>query len=337
MNVCVVLDSGVDTATDILTLDSGSVPSTGGMLRYTVAGSGAIGGLKLYHDYYVIKLSSSTFKLAETYEEAIAGASIDITSVGSTTNRFLSFEIVDFNAVDIDWAGAITGVNTYKDWSDHVIFGAEVLDYDSSSTFNHYLVTVPNVENRGYIVTPKIFAQGNTDTFQRFVVRFKPLTASDVIVVKEKSRDIFELPTTTQRATGGVSWIGSDAFTTTADIESVYNAFNAGHAIEVEVLADASAGAMEQISAIDYDSGTYTVTLKHDVPYASGGKVSEVQFDNWKVVATINSTSAANSEGVVSVPIGVSSKWSMYKVELRGVYTTIEDVSVVSVPHKQAL
>lgn len=332
LNTLTVTSGGVNTTTNVLTANSGTVPSTGSMVRYADAGGTPITGLKEYHDYFVIKLSSTTFSLAETYDAALLGAAIDITSTGAATNSFLSLEMLDFNAVDINNSGALTVVGTYDQWGDHMIFGSDVYDYDSTNAWQHYMVTVPNAPNRGYFVTAKIYSQGTTDTQQKLVLRHKLLQDGDMIVIKEKHTDLFGLPTSTRRATNGVTWTAQNAFYTTADIEEVYDAWTAGHAIEVEVLSGAGAGAMAEISDITYASGTYAVTLNEDIPYVIGGRVANVQFDNFKEYARV--TVDNQKDGYVDCPIGLSSKWSMYKVELRGVNTTIEDVTLVSVPHK---
>jgi hypothetical protein len=334
MRIMSVTSANVNTTTNILTT-SDAVPPTGSMVRYSNASGTPIGGLKEYHDYYVIYLTSATLSLATSYENALAGVAIDLTSTGASNNYFLAFDIRDYNSVDTVESGAITGTGTYDLWGDHIIFGSSVYDHDSTSAFNHFMVSVPDMENRGYFVTPKIFSQGTTDTQQKFIVRHKPLQSTDAIIIKEKSRDVFGLPTSTRRATSGVSWTSQTAFSTTSDIEDVYNAFNAGHEIECEIISGAASGVLVQIESIAYESGTYAVTLKETVPYTGTGKISQVQFDNYRVVARVDENN--QNDGCIEASIGKSSKWSMYKVELRGVNTTIEDVSLVSVPHKQAL
>lgn len=78
-----------DDTTDICTYTStASVPSnilTGTRVRLTTTTT-LPAGLALATDYYVIRLSDTTFKLATTYANAIAGTAINITSTGTGTH-----------------------------------------------------------------------------------------------------------------------------------------------------------------------------------------------------------------------------------------------------------
>lgn len=78
-----------DDTTDICTYTStASVPSNilvGTRVRLTTTTT-LPAGLATATDYYVIKISDTTFKLATTYANAIAGTAIDITSTGTGTH-----------------------------------------------------------------------------------------------------------------------------------------------------------------------------------------------------------------------------------------------------------
>lgn len=78
-----------DASTDIITMTSTTnIPSnilTGTRVRLTTTTT-LPGGLALATDYYVIKVTDSTFKLATSYANAVAGTAINITDAGTGTH-----------------------------------------------------------------------------------------------------------------------------------------------------------------------------------------------------------------------------------------------------------
>lgn len=77
-------DSGTDVCTWTSTVNVPSNILVGTRVRLTTSGT-LPGGLATATDYYVIKVSDTTFKLATSYANAIAGTAIDITSAGTGT------------------------------------------------------------------------------------------------------------------------------------------------------------------------------------------------------------------------------------------------------------
>jgi len=78
-----------DASTDIITMTSTTnIPSnilTGTRVRLTTTTT-LPAGLALATDYYVIKVTDSTFKLATSYANAVAGTAINITDAGTGTH-----------------------------------------------------------------------------------------------------------------------------------------------------------------------------------------------------------------------------------------------------------
>lgn len=72
------VDAGVNTTTDVITLDAAHGWVTGRKVGATTSGS-LPGGLSAT-DYYVIVVSSTTIKLASSLANALAGTQVDITS-----------------------------------------------------------------------------------------------------------------------------------------------------------------------------------------------------------------------------------------------------------------
>lgn len=74
-------------ASNLFTLTAHGLETGSGPIRLTTSGT-LPAGLALATDYYVIKLSSSTFSLAETRALALARTAIDFTSDGTGTHTF---------------------------------------------------------------------------------------------------------------------------------------------------------------------------------------------------------------------------------------------------------
>ena len=78
-----------DASTDVCTYTStANIPSnilTGTRVRLTTTTT-LPGGLSLATDYYVIRVSDTTFKLATSYANAVAGTAINITDAGTGTH-----------------------------------------------------------------------------------------------------------------------------------------------------------------------------------------------------------------------------------------------------------
>ena len=115
----------LDTGTDTFTVNSHRY-TTGTPVEYDNGGGSDVGGLTTGSTYYVIRITSSTFKLAATYVDAIAGTEIDITSAGSgTTHRFISANI----------AGELPGQGTVE-----IVSGSKVVIGTSTRFINKYKV-----------------------------------------------------------------------------------------------------------------------------------------------------------------------------------------------------
>lgn len=77
--------AAVDTSTDIITTSSNATLYTGTPVVLTTTGT-LPSGLSLATTYYVIYQSATTFKLATSLANAVAGTAINITSQGSGTH-----------------------------------------------------------------------------------------------------------------------------------------------------------------------------------------------------------------------------------------------------------
>jgi hypothetical protein len=337
-----VTSANVNTTTNIMTATAGTIPSTGSPVKYTSDKASQIGGLKTPKVYYCIRHTSTTFSLAETEADAHAGNKIDLTSTGASNNYFLGLEVYDFGQSQEHNSGAIALMGTQTPAYDHIIFGADLNDFNSTSNYNHINITVPGFENRGYFVTPKITASGIEDTLQEIYVSYRPLKTNDEIRLKYKDREILGLPVSTPQRRNSernqCSWAGANSFTTTADLEIAKDAFNDGVELECEVIAGAGAGVLVRISNITENAGTYTVTLSEDVEGAASGRKCDVIIDNWTELKTYDNNDAATTTDTGNYkefPISLASSWYQIKGELRGSGTAIRELKLISTPHKK--
>jgi len=334
MELLTVGSINIDTSTDLFTISSGNIPETGGVMRYLAAtSSNVVGGLTLRDDYYVIKVSSTTFRLATTRENAIVGEYINLTSVGGTNHYFLAMNVLDYGAsIASDAAGiALTGKTTLV--YDHMLFGTQLMDYDSTTALEQLNITVPEAEARGYFVTRAFQSDVINDTHQKLTVKHRPLTGNDVIVVKSKDRDIVGLPVSTKQNGKTATWVSRNEFYTDADLSDVVDALAENVEVECEIIAGAGAGQLVKVESVVAESGTYYVLLSEDVIGASTNRNLHAQFDNYKQHAIITADTQ-NDRGYFESPVTGATKWIKYKIELRGVNTTIESIDVQHVPHK---
>lgn len=85
MSATFTADSGTDLCTYTSTTNNPSNLLTGTRVRLTTTTT-LPGGLATATDYYLIRMSDTTFKLATTYANALAGTQIDISSAGTGTH-----------------------------------------------------------------------------------------------------------------------------------------------------------------------------------------------------------------------------------------------------------
>ena len=326
-----VTDSNVNVTTDLFTITSGTIPATGKIARVTSIGT--VTGISLNQDYYIIKVSSTTFKLATTKANALAGTVIDLTGTPSGTTTFWMYDLVDFSNTYHDNSGAIALTaetnTTYQD----VVFGG---DYENTSLAANdaMCMVVPLLENRGYFVTPKISSSQIKDHNQKLFVKFRPLKTDDKIIVKYRDRDIVGLPVTSSKTgtiAGEANWTSPSGFYTLRDISEAKTYLDAGGELECEFVSGAGGGVMVKVTSISASDGTNaSVVLAEEVLGASSTLKSEFIIHNWEVLRTITNSDADHAEGVAKIPIGGASKFIQLKIELRGSDTTVEELGFIN-------
>lgn len=316
-----ITSANINTTTNVFTTSS-TIPATGNLAMMSTR---TITGLNLSQPYYIIKLSATTFQLAETKELAGVGVAIDITAV-DTTNFIWMYDILDYGASYNTSSGAIalfdTNTSVYKD----VIFGSNVLGTGLSAV-KVLNMCVPFLESRGYAVTSKLFLNSSRENIQSLVIKHAPLNTDDKIIVKVKDKSIFGLPTTTpDRNSNSITWTSAFSGYTEMDLNEAKTAIEANEELELELTAGVGAGQMVKITDIDESGGVYVVTVEEPIIGYSSGLKSYFAIDNWRYCGEVDSTTQV--EGVFDCPIGKAGKSVQFKIELRGYETTIEDIFI---------
>lgn len=331
-----LIGSDINTTTDVFTT-AYTLPATGNIARLLRDLAG-VTGISLNQDYYIIKVSSTTFKLATTKANALASTAIDITAVttGANAVNFWMYDLVDYGNSfhGVGSAGAIgltdETLALYRD----VLFGG---DYGTTTlTANDALcLTIPFLENRGYFVTPKIFSSQVTDNNQKLFVKFRPLKTTDSIIVKYRDRDIVGLPVTSSG--DEANWTSPSEFYTAQDLSEAKTYLDAGGELECEFISGAGGGTMVKVSSISAPDSTNTsVVLAEEVLGAASTLKAEFIIHNWKTLRTIASTDSDHDSGVAVIPIGGASKFVQFKVEMRGSDVTIEEIGIINNTNKKA-
>lgn len=323
VSIQTITTGNVDTTTNaIVVATPGFV--TGTEVFYRANGGTAIAGLVDEKKYFAISVDATHIKFALTKALAVAGTPIDLTGTGNSNQTIVAFPNTDYGQFYTNRTTALYVIErpvNKTQYGTDVIWGAEVFQRNLTGG-DGMLGSVSNaVESRGYFITPKIFSKNVTDVFNLVTLKFsKFISELDKIIVKYRVFDdrrdsiLISAP-----ADWLATWTSSTTFTTTQpDFAS------AVVGDEVEFLTGAAGGLLAHITAI---SGTTTFTVTIDETYDNyiTGDLSKVVFRNWIKFATIDST---NTDQFFSQNLGVTGKFIQLKVELRGIQTRIEELSI---------
>lgn len=336
--VLLVGTSGVNTGTGVIT-PTGTVPDTGTPVLLSSATGAVIGGLTLNTIYYVIKVDATTMKLATSKANALAGTSITLTSTGSNSNYFYSFNMIDYGIAysSSQRAGGVAKFGDSSPYYTDIIFGGKYDNATQANTYGSYCYAFPGLENRGYFVTPKIFASEQTELLQGVHMKWRRLVDNDAIIVKVKQKEVTGLPVTDlQNASVGTgTFTASTTLTSTKDLSDAKTAYDAGDELEIEFLSGTGAGQMEKITGLTYNAGTYTITTENAVIGASNGKKCAFKIDHWTIIRTITASSNENLAGFLKFNVKKTGKFMKFKVELRGSNTTLEEFFINNDTHRK--
>jgi len=324
--------TGINTTTNVITVSSYTA-QTGTKVLYTASTSGEAGGLSPTEFYYIIRVSSTELKLALTYDDAISGTAVDLTSQGTTQVLYFHNDD-DFGQVAGINAGAICLTSdydtnesaTYRSMNgSRILYGAVISNDTLSGTVNT-LQTLTEGENRGNFVTQKIQASQIKDVWKKIYSKLNNLfEGNDKAIVKYRVVDKRKFPVYTFPLEKCITWIDTTSFTTKSDLTDVV----VGD--EVEIISGSGAGYTAHIASIQRGATEWIVMLDEAVTVTASDK-SYVFIQNWKKIGLANSDT---SDFILETLCGAKSKWIQVKVELRGVsQPTIEEMQIINSNYK---
>ena len=329
--------ASVDTGTDVITSSASFTALTGTKLFYHST-SGVMTGLKNNKYYYMIQTANTTFKLATSYANAIAGTAINITGAGSGTETFGCSDEFDAG-LSLDTSinpGAIAMVSeldsnpvTYGYMSgSQVLFGAGAVSKSDASGSNYSIQSLAPSYNVGYLITQKIFANDILENFYRLVTKCNRLfQTSDKVILKYRTADKTYYPFFQPNgATDRASWTSGTVFTTTADLSNVTDGE------EVEFTGGRAAGRTAHIVSHTLNAGTYTVTIDETMPGVVSADKSGFAIQNWTKLGNVTSTTP---ETLLDISRQMTGKrWIQLKIEIRGHSEPIvEEQQLITKPH----
>jgi hypothetical protein len=327
-----VSSGSVNTTTDLFTVASGTVPATG--TPVVLETNTEPGGLKSGTVYYTINASSSTFKLASTRTLALAGTAIDVTSQGSGTHNFFFVPNSDFGQSLVDSPGSVIVLETpprYPALGTTACFTLDAPSRNVTDSYDTINVLVDGPENRGHIVTSKIFSSNVTDTFNSVTVKARGLTKDiDKVVVKYRVEDASPLayPVKFSTSSDCGTWASSSSFTVPDSFRDL-SYVEVGD--EVEFIQGAGSGYLAHVTAISLATGTWTVTIDEAIENIAASDTCRMVFTNFKKIGTMTSS----DPGYKRFGIGKKGKFLQLKLEMRGNGVGIEQVEVQSGPDKK--
>lgn len=317
--------SSIDTATGIFTVSSYTSP-TGTMVGY----SGDAGGLITQSYYFIIRLSSTTFKLATSYNNAIAGTSIQIPTAGASSIFYFQENDEAGRVVGYNQPASIQLISDLDDTSQllqmtrgGILYGNRQVSTDTLASQYPTFATLTKGFNIGSFITQKIFSQGLSDSWNKIFVKVKNLNEGcDKVIVKYRTRNVSSLPIVS--TTIPAIWVTATQFTTTKNLTGL----SVGD--EFEFIDGRCSGYNVHITSLDYNGNTFTWTVGIDetLPNVVAGDKSYFVADNWTKYLTSTSDS---TDGIASSDSITHSKWIQLKVELRGVSSpVVEEIQVIN-------
>lgn len=337
-----ITTANVDTSTNVITIPSSICPVTGTPVFYDDGSRGTgtrITPLEFNTRYFVIKVSGTTLKLATSYSNAIAGTAIDLTATGNNAQTLIFCPNNAFGATYSSIPRGLSLIRNSLSWygqadsfSSKLFVGTNVVKNDGTAYVAIATVQAKQ-ENRGYFITPRIQSQNIKDIWQKVFLKFNPLVnEDDKIVIKyrttkpnRKLRKVY-----LNSITG--TWVNSTSFTTT---EPRFSEVQVGD--ELEIVKGAGAGYLAHITEISLNTGTYTVTIDETVQNIVANDTFNYVVDNWSKLREITSSTVDGQDGLSEIQLDKKSAWIQFKVELRGIDISVEELQLINQTFKPSV
>lgn len=315
-----IAQASVNTTTNQITVSNNYITGTEVIFNEVFGLSPLVDGTK----YYVIRIDSTHIQLATTYANALAGTPIDLISSGAS-NTFSFFPNVDFGQY---WCERTTALNVIERpvpnrlYGTDIIWGAEVIRRNNTGDYPTLGTVADGISTRGYWISPKIFSDAITDTYNKIVVKFSKFVSElDKVIISYRNED--DMREYIDPSDWRITWTSTTTFTTT---QSEWD--NASVGDEVEILQGAGGGLCSPIVSVTENSGTYTVTITDSYDNYVAGDLGVAVFRNWKRWKVVEYGDSNAEIGFIEEHIGKRGKFIQLKIELQGVRTRIESVFI---------
>ena len=328
-----IATTAVDTTDDEITVTA--APETGTPTRYSDGSGTSLAGLTNRGLYYAIKVDATTIKLAETYNDAIAGTEIDLTGTGNDDQTLQFYPKRDFGqSLNYSPAGLLyyepeKNTSNQEYYYQNFFFGA----YCCQNTFTPVFAggyALEDTENRGYFITSKFMSAQLQEDWQKIFIKHKNLsTELDKIVVKYRTTDIEPIVSIISSTAGNLTWTDSNTYTTT---DTQYANVEVGD--EVEFVEGTGSGYLAHITSISEDAGTYTVRIDETIKNLTASDTGTAIVSRWNKLTTLDNGIISNDDGFSEITVGVKSKQIQFKVELRGEDIEVEEILIAHQLHK---
>ena len=321
--------SNVDLSENTITLDDLTSPLTGTPCRYDLNSTSGDTLLVDNDWYYVIKVDSTKIKIATSRKKAFAGEALDLISQGKTTQYLIFYEEQDYGQLKADKGALVRVGGGLRDglYVDELVFTTTEINH-TDGDIEALCVVAPQLYNRGYFVTPRIYSNNKSDTYQPIAIKHSYLGDDDEIIIKAKTKETRGLPTSSMRVNNKREIRGTWKSTTTISVDATsvsqdISLVETGD--EIEIIDGLGSGQLFHIAGISETTGIYTFTLDEGCYFAEIDKVITLVFDRWQKIGVLNSE---NQDEKTDFRIDVEGSFIQTKIELRGNNTTIYEVQI---------
>jgi hypothetical protein len=333
--------ANINSTDNIFTISGATVPATGSLV-FIDASSTTVANIITGRWYYVIKLTDTTMKLAESYEDALTSTAIDFGAVSGAAS--LSFNLIsqrDYGQGIESTSGAVLVLNS-NEYDDaqlgRVGITGETRTNQMATIRWRYMQTQPNLRNVGYIVSPKMFAENPQDQFVSATLRFKPLDYGDKITIKYRTEDRLHfpvMPNSSNRSDNYITWTNATTLTTVAaPNDNYYDLSTVIAGDEVEIIGGGGSGFMAHVVNISKSGFQYTITLDTPNPFYVAGDTSNMKIDNWKTLEVISGATFSGTQKTIAVD--TSGGWVQFKIVLEGVGVVLYDTFITNKAFERA-
>jgi hypothetical protein len=174
-----IQDSSLSLSNSEFTLNV-NAPDTGTEIRIADANEN-LTGVDVNKLYYVIKTDTQKIKLAETYEDAIAGNAV---TLGGSIDSFTMVTMIpknDFGQLEYENGGVVFLFSANDAYPEFFLAGKSGDDITGDTGYDNLVAPTALCENRGQFILEKMFSDTLNDTFETAYIKTSGLDTSSKI------------------------------------------------------------------------------------------------------------------------------------------------------------